>query len=200
MLLGRAATRSPGRHNVRNALAAIAAACQGFGVDARRALAGLAGFSGVTRRQDLLHETRGVKVYDDFAHHPTAVRETLAGLRAKHPMGTLFAVFEPRSATACRRLHQEAYAISFDAADRVVFPPVGRPEIPEEERLDLDRLAAALDARGKRATVAASVDAIVTLLAEEARPGDVIALLSNGAFGGIYTKLEEALSRPAAGG
>ncbi len=193
MLLGRAAIRSPGRHNVRNALAAIAVACQGYGVDARRALAAMASFQGVTRRQDLLYEARSVKVYDDFAHHPTAVRETLAGLRAKHPTGTLFAVFEPRSATACRRLHQEAYATAFDAAGRVIFPPVGRPEIPEDERLDLDHLAGALSARGRRATVAASVDAIVALLAKEAKPGDVVALLSNGAFGGIYEKLREAL-------
>lgn len=194
MLIGRAAIRSPGRHNVRNALGAMAAACQGFGVDVRRAMAALASFQGVTRRQDLLYEARGVKVYDDFAHHPTAVRETLAGLRAKHPTGRLFAVFEPRSATACRRLHQEAYASSFDAADHVVLPPVGRQNIPDDERLDVARLAADLRVRGKEAVVAESVDAIVALLAREAQPGDVVALLSNGAFGGIYGKLEKALA------
>jgi UDP-N-acetylmuramate: L-alanyl-gamma-D-glutamyl-meso-diaminopimelate ligase len=194
VLLGRAAIRSPGRHNVRNALAAMAAACQGFGVDVKKAMAGLASFEGVARRQDLLFEARGVSVYDDFAHHPTAVRETLAGLRRKHPTGKLFAVFEPRSATACRKLHQDAYATAFDDADRVVFSPVGRPEIADDERLDLGALVAALDARAKNATAASSVDAIVDLIDAEAKPGDTVALLSNGAFGGIYEKLRARLA------
>jgi len=189
VLLGRAAIRSPGRHNVRNALAAMAAACQGFGVDVKKAMAALASFDGVARRQDLLFEARGVSVYDDFAHHPTAVRETLAGLRSKHPAGKLFAVFEPRSATACRKLHQDAYAAAFEDADRIVFSPVGRPEIADDERLDLGALVAALGARGRSATAATSVDAIVDLLCAEAKPGDTVALLSNGAFGGICDKL-----------
>ncbi len=193
VLLGRAAIRSPGRHNVRNALAAMAAACQGFGVDVKKAMASLASFEGVARRQELLFEARGVSVYDDFAHHPTAVRETLAGLRRKHAGGKLFAVFEPRSATACRRLHQEAYASAFDEADRIVLSPVGRPDIPEAERLDLDQLVGALEARGRRAVAAPSIDAIVSLIDAEARPGDTVALLSNGAFGGIYEKLRTQL-------
>ena len=178
---------------MRNALAAMAAACQGFGVDVKKAMAGLASFEGVARRQDLLFEARGISVYDDFAHHPTAVRETLAGLRRKHATGKLFAVFEPRSATACRKLHQDAYATAFDDADRVVFSPVGRPDIAEDERLDLGALVEAMKARGKDATAATSVDAIVDLVADEGRPGDTVALLSNGAFGGIYDKLRARL-------
>ncbi len=196
-LAGRAALRVPGRHNVRNALAAIAAACQGYGVDVRRAIASLESFTGVKRRQDLLYVERGVSVYDDFAHHPTAVRETLAALRARHATGRLWAIFEPRSATACRAMHQVEYEGAFGAADEVVFPPLGRPDIPEAERLDLDRLVGALTKQGQSARAAASVDAIVELVAREAREGDVVALLSNGAFGGIYDKLRAALAARA---
>jgi UDP-N-acetylmuramate: L-alanyl-gamma-D-glutamyl-meso-diaminopimelate ligase len=132
-----------------------------------------------------------VRVYDDFAHHPTAVDETSRALRARHPQGALWVVFEPRSATACRALHQEAYAHAFGAADRVLLAPLGRMNVPEGERLDLDRLARDL---GPKAQAMPSVDAIVERLAAEARPGDTIALLSNGAFGGIHEKLLAALA------
>ncbi len=192
---GRTALRVPGRHNVRNAMAAIAAATQGYGVPLATATATIASFQGVKRRQDLLFEARGVRVYDDFAHHPTAVDETLRALRARHPKGALWAVFEPRSATACRALHQAEYARAFGAASRVVFPPIGRPDIPEDERLDIDRLVTELERANVKAESQASVDAIVDLIARDAAPGDTIALLSNGAFGGIYDKLREALSR-----
>jgi UDP-N-acetylmuramate: L-alanyl-gamma-D-glutamyl-meso-diaminopimelate ligase len=151
-------------------------------------------FEGVRRRQDLLFEARGVRVYDDFAHHPTAVDETLRALRSRHPEGALFAVFEARSATACRALHQEQYARAFGAADRVILAPLGRSDIPEAERLDLARLVQELGARGTRAEAAPSIEAILAAIAESARPGDTVALLSNGAFGGIYEKLRSALS------
>jgi hypothetical protein len=94
---GRVQLAVPGEHNARNAIAAIAAVCQGYGVDVKAAMAAIERFEGVARRQDLLYTERGVRAYDDFAHHPTAVRETLAALRSKHPAGRLFAVFEPRS-------------------------------------------------------------------------------------------------------
>src|SRR5688572_18719751 len=96
---GRSRLAVPGEHNPRNALATLAACCQGFGVDVKVALGALETFEGVRRRQDLLYVAGEVRVYDDFAHHPTAVRETLAALRSKHPDGKLWAVFEPRSAT-----------------------------------------------------------------------------------------------------
>lgn len=191
---GRVAMRIPGHHNVRNALAAIAAAAQGYGVPLAAATSALARFEGVRRRQDLLFEARGVRVYDDFAHHPTAVDETLRALRQKHAEGTLWAVFEPRSATACRALHQEPYARAFGSAGRVIFAPLGRPDIAEGERLDLDRLARAIEAAGGAATAATSIESIVRTIADEAKPGDTVALLSNGAFGGIHDKLREALS------
>jgi UDP-N-acetylmuramate: L-alanyl-gamma-D-glutamyl-meso-diaminopimelate ligase len=191
---GRVSTKIPGRHNVRNAVAAVAAVVQGYGVPLAEATSALARFDGVRRRQDLLFEARGVRVYDDFAHHPTAVDETLRALRARHPEGALWAVFEPRSATACRAIHQEPYARAFGAASRVLFAPLGRSDIPEAERLDLDRLARELTLAGVPAETTPSVDAIVARIAEGAAPGDTVALLSNGAFGGIYEKLREALA------
>jgi UDP-N-acetylmuramate: L-alanyl-gamma-D-glutamyl-meso-diaminopimelate ligase len=174
-----------GRHNLLNALAAIGAVAQGFGVPLDRLGAGLARFEGVKRRQEVLGAPRGITVYDDFAHHPTAVRETLAALRSRHPTGRLFAVFEPRSATACRALHQQEYARSFDGADHVLLAPAGR-ELPEGERLDRARLVADLRARGKTASAPDTIPDIVRTLVTHAKPGDSIALLSNGAFGGIH--------------
>lgn len=190
---GRATLRLPGTHNVRNALACLAACVQGYGVPLQSAIDALGRFEGVRRRQEIVFETRGVRAYDDFAHHPTAVAETLRALRARHPEGTLWAVFEPRSATACRNLHQAAYAQAFQGPWRVVLAPVGRLDIPASERLDLEQLVRELRASGTQAEAASSVEAIVGTIAREARPGDSVALLSNGAFGGIHDKLRRAL-------
>jgi UDP-N-acetylmuramate: L-alanyl-gamma-D-glutamyl-meso-diaminopimelate ligase len=185
--------RVPGVHNVRNAVAGLAAVCQGYSVPLTTAIAALGTFEGVARRQELVFEARGVRVYDDFAHHPTAVDETLRALRGRHPDGMLWAVFEPRSATACRAMHQQAYASAFTAASRVVLAPLGRSEIPAPERLDLDRLVTDLQGRGTPALAAKSIDEIVDVIAREAVAGDTIALLSNGAFGDIQTRLRAAL-------
>jgi UDP-N-acetylmuramate: L-alanyl-gamma-D-glutamyl-meso-diaminopimelate ligase len=190
---GRYALRVPGAHNVRNAVATIAACAEGFGVDVRAARSALATFEGVKRRQELLGAPGGVRIYDDFAHHPTAVAETLAALRARHPEGTLWAVFEPRSATACRALHQAEYARAFDAAGRVILAPLGRTNVPDAERLDLGRLARELGTA--KAATAPSVEAIVARLADETRPGDTIAVLSNGVFGGLHAQLLAALGK-----
>ncbi len=189
---GRFTMAVPGHHNVRNALAAIAACAEGFGVSVTDLRAHLAAFEGVRRRQELLGEPRGVRVYDDFAHHPTAVDETLRALRGRHPGGALWVAFEPRSATACRALHQQAYARAFDAADHVLLAPLGRSGLPAAEALDLERLARDL---GDKARAMPSVEAIVERLAAGAVHGDTIALLSNGAFGGIHQKLLDALGR-----
>ncbi|HEX3777602.1 MAG TPA: Mur ligase family protein [Polyangiaceae bacterium] len=186
---GRLALTVPGRHNLKNAVAALGAVAQGYGARIADLGPALAEFQGVRRRQDLLGTPRGVAVYDDFAHHPTAVHETLAALRARHPSGKLFAVFEPRSATACRRMHQAEYARAFDAADEVLLAPLGRSNLPPEEALDLDELARALNAQGKPTKKFANVDAIIDYLAPQVSAGDIVALLSNGAFGGIHEKL-----------
>ncbi|AKT36305.1 UDP-N-acetylmuramate--L-alanine ligase [Chondromyces crocatus] len=192
---GRFGLKIPGLHNVRNAVAALAAAAQGFGIPLGTLGPALPQFEGVRRRQDLVFEVDGLRVYDDFAHHPTAVDETLKGLRTKHASGRLWAVFEPRSATACRGLHQQAYEHAFDAADRIVLAPLGRSDIPADEQLDRPRLAAALKSRGKDADAATSIDAIVDSIARDALPGDTIALLSNGSFGGIHEKLRARLAK-----
>lgn len=190
---GRYLLPQPGRHNLKNALAAVAAVSQGYGVRLDDLGTPLSRFAGVRRRQDFLGEPRGIRVYDDFAHHPTAVSETLNALRAKHPEGRLFAVFEPRSATACRAMHQEQYGRSFDAADVVALAPLGREGLAPEERLDTELLADSLRRQGKEARPFPSVAAIVSYLREAAKPSDTIALLSNGAFGGIHGALLEAL-------
>jgi UDP-N-acetylmuramate: L-alanyl-gamma-D-glutamyl-meso-diaminopimelate ligase len=193
-MAGRGALALSGRHNLLNATAAIAACCQGYGVPIQAAQRAMADFQGVARRQDLLGEPGGVRVYDDFAHHPTSVRETLAGLKARHRDGVLWAIYEPRTATACRRLHQQAYVESFDAADRVVFAPLGRSNIPDAERLNLPELAESLARRNVASEQCDSVEAIVQLVQREAQPGDTVAVLSNGGFGGIHKKLLNALA------
>jgi UDP-N-acetylmuramate: L-alanyl-gamma-D-glutamyl-meso-diaminopimelate ligase len=189
---GRVTLSVPGRHNVRNALGAMAACAEGFGVDIGAARAALASFEGVRRRQDLLGTPSGVSVYDDFAHHPTAVNETLRALRAKHPGGDLWAVFEPRSATACRAIHQDAYATAFGAATHVLLAPLGRSNVPEAERLDLVRLARQL---GPKAEALPGADAILACLVHGVRAGDTVVLLSNGAFEGLPSKLLASLAQ-----
>ena len=193
MSCGRFTLSQPGGHNLRNALGALAATTAGFDLPLGVVASALATFPGVRRRQDLLGEPRGVRVYDDFAHHPTAVRETLAALRQRHPEGRLFAVFEPRTATACRKLHQEEYARCFASADSVLLAPLGRSGLPESERLDVSQVIRELKQQGQNAECFTSVDAIVRELEKQAEPGDTIALLSNGAFDGIYDKLLTAL-------
>lgn len=178
---GRFTLDIPGRHNVRNALASIAACVTGFRVPLEEARRAIAQFQGVRRRQDLVNTRDGIFVYDDFAHHPTAVRETLCALRDRHVLGRLFVAFEARSATAVRSLHQVEYERAFDSADRVFLAPLGRANIPEAERLDLARLARGI---GDRATLA-SHEEILAALASEAKADDVVLFLSNGAFGGI---------------
>jgi UDP-N-acetylmuramate: L-alanyl-gamma-D-glutamyl-meso-diaminopimelate ligase len=175
-----------GRHNVRNAVAALAACGRGFGLNVTDARKHIASFQGVHRRQDLLGEPAGVRVYDDVAQHPTAVDKTTRALRALNPEGTLWIVFEARSATACSALYENEYARAFEAADRVLLAPPGPTNVPEDARLEVAQLAREL---GARATAMASVDAILERLLAEAQSGDTIALLSNGAFGGIHARL-----------
>jgi UDP-N-acetylmuramate: L-alanyl-gamma-D-glutamyl-meso-diaminopimelate ligase len=182
-----------GRYNVANALAALGV-LQARGVGPERAVDLLACYRGVRRRQEVRGKVAGVTVIDDFAHHPTAVRETLGGLRAAHPDARLIAVFEPRSNTSRRALFQQDYARSFDGADRVVVSVV--PDAPiysatgeVTERLSAEQLARDLEARGVSAVALHGVDAIVEHLAADARPGDLVVTLSNGGFDGIWDKL-----------
>jgi UDP-N-acetylmuramate: L-alanyl-gamma-D-glutamyl-meso-diaminopimelate ligase len=182
-----------GTHNVRNALAAIAVAVE-VGGSAERIGEGLRTFAGVKRRLEVVGTSGGVTVYDDFAHHPTAVAETLGGLRAAQPAARIWAVFEPRSASSCRRVFQGDFANAFSGADEIVLAPVFRSTLPEEERLSIPRLVRDLRDRGKSAREAASIDDIVQTIAREHRPGDLVVVMSNGGFGGIHRKLLQALS------
>lgn len=181
-----------GTHNVRNALAALAVghAC---GIDLDTLREGLAAFRGVKRRLELVGTAGQVAVYDDFAHHPTAVAETLAAVRAASPGQRIWAVFEPRSASSCRRVFQRDFADAFRAADRVVIASVFRSTLPAAERLSEDELVADLVAAGVSARHLPDVDAIVREVAVEARPSDIVVVMSNGGFGGIHRKLLEAL-------
>jgi UDP-N-acetylmuramate: L-alanyl-gamma-D-glutamyl-meso-diaminopimelate ligase len=181
-----------GDHNVRNALVAIAVGVD-LGLDIERLRKGLAAFKGVKRRLEVVGEARGVTVYDDFAHHPTAVDETLKAVRRASPGKRIWAIFEPRSASSCRRVFQDDFARAFAGADEVVIASVFRSSLPPEERLSESRLVGDLTARNVHARHLPDVEAIVDAVAREARAGDLIVVMSNGGFGGIHRKLLAAL-------
>ncbi len=186
-----------GAHNVENALG-VAAAATALGLSPAEIAAGLAAFHGVKRRQEVRGTAGGVVVMDDFAHHPRAVEKTLAAIRGTFPGARILAAFEPRSNTSRRNLHQALYAApaTWAAATQVfLLRPAPTDRVPENERLDLDAVTAGLSAEGKRAAAFATVDEMVPAIAAAARPGDVVVAMSNGAFGGIWGKLLDALAR-----
>jgi UDP-N-acetylmuramate: L-alanyl-gamma-D-glutamyl-meso-diaminopimelate ligase len=182
-----------GRHNVANALAALGV-LEVRGVPLEEGVPLLTRFRGVRRRQEVRGEAGGVTVVDDFAHHPTAVRETLAAMRARYPRRRLVAVFEPRSNTSRRAVFQADYARAFDDADHVVIAVVPDEPIYSAfgevgERLSAGDLARDVAARGVSAVAPGGVDAIVEHLVATCREGDVVVTLSNGGFGGIWERL-----------
>ena len=193
------ALRLSGDFNVRNALAVVAAAAE-QGVPAREIAAGLATFGGVRRRLEVRGEADGVLVLDDFAHHPTAIAETLRAVRRRFPGRRVWAVLEPRSWSLRRNVFQDRLGACFESADEVVLASVYHAEeIPPESRLDPDRLVRDLAARGRPARFLPGVDAIADFLVAAAKPGDLVAVLSNGGFGGLHEKLLRGLeSREAA--
>jgi UDP-N-acetylmuramate: L-alanyl-gamma-D-glutamyl-meso-diaminopimelate ligase len=174
-----------GAHNAENALAAIGAA-RGAGVSVERAIAALSEFKGVKRRMELRGEVNGVAVYDDFAHHPTAIASTIDGLRRKVGNKRIIAVLEPRSATMRMGVHRDTLAPALAGADAVwMFAP---PDLG----WDAGAVAAQLGPKGKAAR---SLDELLAGLAGGARPGDQVLIMSNGGFGGLHGKLLEALAR-----
>lgn len=182
-----------GRFNIRNALAATAVLHQ-IGVAEDDIKDGLESFAGVRRRLQFREEAAGIRIYEDFAHHPTAVRETLSTIRETFQPGRLWAIYEPRSATSRRNVFQGEIAEALALADCIAVPALFKPEkVPDGQRLDLDRLIDDLRARGRAAWNLGTVDGIIDKVREEARPGDFIVILSNGGFGGIYQKLPAAL-------
>ena len=181
-----------GSYNVRNALAAIAVGAA-VGLNTDTMADGLRRFKGVRRRMQLRGTAAGVTVYDDFAHHPTAIEETLAGVRSAHPARRIWAIFEPRSATSCRRIFQEDFARALGQADRVVLAAVFRSTLPDDQRLDAQQIVRDLHAKGTEARYIPATDDIVRTVSREAREGDLLVVMSNGGFDNIHQKLLDAL-------
>jgi UDP-N-acetylmuramate: L-alanyl-gamma-D-glutamyl-meso-diaminopimelate ligase len=192
--------RSPlmGTHNLANTAAALAAV-EHLGVGPEQAAAGLETFSGVRRRQEIRGRENGVTVMDDFAHHPTAVRETIAAVKPHFPHGRIIAVFEPRTNTSMRRVFQEVYPPSFDGADLIlVREPSAIAKVPEGERFSSTRLVADLRARGMEAMHFESIEAIIAYLVDRCRPKDLVLVMSNGGFDDIHRRLLAALAKRGA--
>jgi len=182
-----------GEYNVWNATAAAALAAS-YGISKDEIRAALKTFKSVKRRLEVRAQVNGITIVDDFAHHPTAIAGTLTALRSRYPGSRLWAIVEPRSNTLRRSVLQHDLARSLALADEIVVAGVFKSDaIPEHERLDLTVVAGQVEKLGRRVRVISDVDSIVQMTAPEMRPGDVVAILSNGGFGGIYEKLPQRL-------
>ena len=187
-----------GEYNVWNATAAAAMAAS-YGISKEEISAALKTFKSVKRRLEVKAQVNGITIIDDFAHHPTAIAGTMAALRSRYPGARLWAILEPRSNTLRRNVFQNELAKSLALADEVIIATIFKSDaIPEAERLDLDAVAAQIHSSGRRAQVIADADSIVASAAPQMRAGDVVAILSNGGFGGIYEKLPQRLRLIAA--
>ncbi len=186
-----------GAHNVKNATAVLAAA-EALGIPREQAVAALRAFKNVRRRLQLLYDEQGIKVFDDFAHHPTEIRETINGLRQRFPQRRLWAVFEPRSATAKRKVFEPEYLNAFHAAHHVVFAPVHRPDkVPEAERLSLSAVVEGLRAQGKAVDIKTTGEEMANHILSQLRSGDLVLFMSNGDFGGTPARLVQKLKTRA---
>jgi UDP-N-acetylmuramate: L-alanyl-gamma-D-glutamyl-meso-diaminopimelate ligase len=186
-----------GEYNIWNATAAAALASS-CGISKESIVEALKTFKSVKRRLEVKAQVNGITIIDDFAHHPTAIAETLKALRARYAGARLWAILEPRSNTLRRRVLQTDLARSLAGADQVIVARVFRSEaVPENERLELPALAAEIKQNGRAVRLLADADAIVETIAPELRSGDVVAILSNGGFGDIYEKLPARLRQLA---
>ncbi|HEY6306866.1 MAG TPA: UDP-N-acetylmuramate:L-alanyl-gamma-D-glutamyl-meso-diaminopimelate ligase [Candidatus Angelobacter sp.] len=182
-----------GEYNVVNATGAAAIAAH-YGIEPATIAEALKTFKSVKRRLEVTAEIDGITIVDDFAHHPTAIAASLKALRTRYPSARLWAIFEPRSNTLRRKVLQKDLVASLALADQVVITSIFKPEaVPENERLTTSSVVNALKRNGGRARELADADAIVTAVAPELQSGDVVAILSNGGFGGIYEKLPRKL-------
>jgi UDP-N-acetylmuramate: L-alanyl-gamma-D-glutamyl-meso-diaminopimelate ligase len=182
-----------GEYNVWNATAAAALA-NAYGIPKSTIADALRTFKSVKRRLEVRASVGGITIIDDFAHHPTAIAGTLTALRSRYPGARVWAILEPRSNTLRRRVLQDDLARSLALADEVVIAQVFKSEaIPEAERMDVTQLAETIRKLGKPARVSPTADAIIESVAPELRNGDVLAILSNGGFSGIYDKLPQRL-------
>jgi UDP-N-acetylmuramate: L-alanyl-gamma-D-glutamyl-meso-diaminopimelate ligase len=187
--------KKSGLHNVRNCLMAIALS-EHVGLNIKDIQAGVESFKGVKRRQEEIGEFRGVLLIDDFAHHPTEVKETISAIKLRYPERRLWAVFEPRSNTTRRNFFQELYPDSFMQADLVIISDVfNKHTLDEGIRLNPEQIVLDLKQRGKDAFYIESVEEIVKFLESNVKTGDVILIMSNGSFGGIVENLKNALNR-----
>jgi UDP-N-acetylmuramate: L-alanyl-gamma-D-glutamyl-meso-diaminopimelate ligase len=186
-----------GRHNILNALADIAAA-RLRGLTAEEIQKGLASFQGIKRRMEVRGVERGVTVIDDFAHHPTAIATTLHGARKRYPGRRIWALFEPRSISSSRKEFEGGYIEAFHEADRVIVGPIFHRE-RYETRYGLDKMMSVqeilgrLNADGIEARQIDDFDCIAGTVAAEAADGDVVVVMSSGAFGGVHEKILERL-------
>ena len=182
-----------GEFNVRNAAMAVSAA-HFYNVPSDAIRKALMTFTGIRRRQEVRGEAGGVTVIDDFGHHPTAIAQTLEGLRVKYPKGKLWAVFEPRSNTTRRAVFQDVLPKAFAGADGVVLAKVARmDQLPENERLNPQKVVDDLRAAGKKAFYEAETATIVDRIGELASSGDTVVVFSNGGFDNIHAKLLDRL-------
>jgi UDP-N-acetylmuramate: L-alanyl-gamma-D-glutamyl-meso-diaminopimelate ligase len=189
-------TSLPGIYNKENLVGVVALAA-GLGLDLETIGRAARRFQGVRRRQEVRGVAAGVTVIDDFAHHPTAIRETVLALKGRYGPGKLIAAFEPRSATSRRNVFQDAFADALSVADEVVLAPLYAPEkVPEGERLDVERLAADLRREDIPARLIASVDETAAHLAERAAPGDTVLIMSSGDYGNLHDKVLRRLGDP----
>lgn len=190
-----------GLHNAKNALAVYVLARE-LGIETKTIREGMASFSGVRRRQEVKAMVGGVTVIDDFAHHPTAVRETITAVRAAYPSQRLWAIFEPRSNTSRRRIFQREFATALAGADRVIIAGVYQPDkVPEGDRLSPPEIVDAInrqhrDGRARFVERAAEIPGHIAL---EAKPGDVVLVMSNGGFDGVQEKILKALEEKTLG-
>ncbi len=184
-----------GEHNVNNATAVFAAATQ-LGVAPEKIGAAFRTFRGVRRRLQIRYNENDLLVLDDFAHHPTEVRETLRGVKQRYPNRRLWAVFEPRTASTKRKVFEEEYIRAFAAADRIVFAPMHRPDkVPEAERLSLENVVAGIRRGGKPTDVVPAGDEMANFIIQHIARGDVILFMSNGDFSGMPTLFAERIAQ-----
>ena len=182
-----------GEYNVLNATAAAALASH-YDIPNTKIAEALKSFKSVKRRLEVKAEVAGITIIDDFAHHPTAIAGTLKAVRTRWPKARVWAIFEPRSNTLRRKVFEEELVKSLALADAIAIASVFRPEaIPEGQRLETAALIRELKKAGRRASEFPDADAIVEKVAPQLRDGEVVVILSNGGFGGIYEKLPQRL-------
>lgn len=183
-----------GSHNVLNTTAAFIAATL-LGVPQARIVEAIQTFRGVRRRMTLVGEIGGVLVFDDFAHHATAVRETLRGMRQRYPGRRLWAIFEPRTASAKRKVFEHSYYHAFDDADQVLFAPLHRPDkVPAAERISLENIVAQLRTKQIPARATQKTEDILSILRQEVKTDDILVFMSNGDFDGLPGRVVRALA------